>query len=72
MNSLGGTIANGDGTPANDGRFRYFTVQNGTIAIQFQAPASAGTSVLQLLPAEPNGDRIGFQAFTVKSVSVGP
>jgi hypothetical protein len=70
--SAGGTITNGTVDPS-DGRFQSFTVQGGTFSVDFQAPAQSNvTSVLQLLPARPNGSRIGFQAFALKSVAIGP
>jgi hypothetical protein len=72
VNSAGGSIVNGQGSSPNDGRFAYFTVQNGQISIQLQAPSGTGTSVLQLLPANPDGNRISFRAFAVKSIAVGP
>jgi hypothetical protein len=72
VSSAGGTVQNGDGASPNDGHFRYFTVQSGAIGIQFQAPAGTGTSVLQLLPADPDGNRLGFRAFAIKSISVSP
>jgi hypothetical protein len=72
VNSTGGTILNGEGAALNDGRFTLFTVQGGSISIDFQAPVTAGTSVIQLLPADPAGNRIGFRAFAVKSVAIEP
>jgi hypothetical protein len=70
--SAGGTVLNGRVT-GNDSRFRTFTVANGSVEVEFQAPPTAGgTSVLQLLPALPSDDRIGLRAFAVKSIAVGP
>jgi hypothetical protein len=72
INSAGGTVAGGDGSPElGDARMRVFTVTGGAIAFTFQAPVS-GTSVLQLLPADPNGVRIGNQTFAIKTVSITP
>ncbi len=71
--SIGGTLLNAAGAPPNDpNRFGYYTVQNGQISIQYQAPAGAGTATLQLLPADPGGNRLGFRAFAVKAIQVGP
>jgi hypothetical protein len=72
INSAGETIAGGDGSPElGDARMRVFTVTGGTITFSFQ-PSASGTSVLQLLPAAPNGVRIGNQTFAIKTVSITP
>jgi len=72
ISSARGTILNGTAAPA-DARFRFFTVQGGTISIDVQAPAQANvTSTLQLLPALPDGNRIGSRTFAVKAIAITP
>lgn len=73
VSSAGGTILNGEGAAPNDGRYQIFTVTGGAINVQFRAPASGGTALLQLLPgAATDGSRIGNRAFAVKSIAVSP
>jgi hypothetical protein len=75
LSSAGGNIVNGEQSPelnAGDHRMKIFTVQNGSISVDFQAPAQTGTSVLQLLPAQPSGSRIGDRAFVLKSIAITP
>jgi hypothetical protein len=69
IGSADGTITNGT-MNTFDARFKNFIVQNGSITINFTAPAQNGTSVIQLLPAQPDGSGIGNKTFAVKSVSV--
>lgn len=69
VNSIGGTLT-GEGIAANDGRFQTYTIVDGAITISYQAPATTGTAALQLIPADPNKNRIGFRTFAVKAVEV--
>ncbi len=71
VGSSGGTIINGTASPDGLG-LKSFTITGGQVTVQFQAPASPGTSVLQILPARPNDSRIGNYSFTLKSVSIQP
>lgn len=68
INSVGGAITNGANNA--DSRLKTFTVQGGGITIDYSAPNSAGAAVIQLLPALPDGTRIGNRTFAVKTVSV--
>jgi hypothetical protein len=56
--STGGTILNG--TPSQSGNFTLFTTTNGSITVSYSsAGASAGTAVVQIVPATPAGAIIG-------------
>ncbi|MGQ0735910.1 MAG: Ig-like domain-containing protein [Acidobacteriota bacterium] len=73
ISSSEGTLLGGDPSPEfADARTRVFTIQGGSFTFTFQAPAAAGTSVLQLLPSRPTGTRIGIKAFAIKAVTIGP
>ena len=69
VSSIGGAITNGTAN-VNDNRFRTFKVQGGSITVNFTAPASVGTSVIQLLPGRPNETGIGSRTFAIKSVNI--
>jgi hypothetical protein len=69
VSSTGGSITNGTAN-VNDARLRTFTVQGGSITINFTAPASTGTSVIQLLPGRPNETAIGSRTFAIKSINI--
>jgi hypothetical protein len=57
--STGGTIVDGT-TATNDSRFKIFTVQGGSITVTYSpSGASLGTALVQVAPADPNGNRIG-------------
>lgn len=67
----GGTITNGEASPDGFG-LKLFTVTNGEITFDFQAPSS-GSSTLSLLPAHRGaGTRIGNRTFAIKVVGVTP
>jgi hypothetical protein len=75
ISSAGGAIVNGVQSPelgGGDNRMKIFTVQNSSITISFQAPAQTGTSVLQLLPAQPDGNRVGNRTFVLKAIAITP
>lgn len=69
VGSAGGEITNGVGSSDGYG-LRVFTVASGQISVEFKAPPASGTSVLQLLPANPSGNRLGNRCFTLKAVAV--
>jgi hypothetical protein len=72
IDSAGGAITNGAASPETvDPGLKIFTVVDGAISVDLQAPAS-GTTVLHVLPANPAGTRIGPRAFALKSVMVTP
>ena len=73
--SIGGTMIGGDATP-NDGDFRTYTVTNGQVTATysseglFVAPHDQGIAILSVLPAQPNGNRIGTRPFTSANVTL--
>ncbi len=66
--SFGGTILGGDPVP-NDGRFRSFVVQDGSVTFTYSNAGlvldrlETATTVLAILPAQANGNRIGERPF---------
>lgn len=69
VGSVGGAVTNGIASSEGFG-FRVFTVVGGQISVDYQAPGGAGAAVLQFLPANASGYRIGNRAFAIKSISV--
>jgi hypothetical protein len=56
--STGGTILNGN-TSQSNGNYKIFTTVNGSITVNYSsAGASAGTAVVQIVPATPTGSPI--------------
>lgn len=79
MSSAGGTLYGG--AAAAEGAYGYrgdlnadayqiFTVTSGSISGWVQLPAGRGTTLLQLLPATPDGHVIGRRAMAIRSVVV--
>ena len=66
--SFGGSIVGGDAVP-NDGRFRSFVVNGGQVTFTYSniglvlGTGGTATTVVSILPATGNGDRIGSTPF---------
>ena len=55
IQSMGGTIVNGNSSPSGS-NYKVFTTVNGSITVAYStAGASAGTARVQILPAKPDG-----------------
>jgi hypothetical protein len=73
--STGGILTGGVDTP-NDGGFRTVTLMNGAAQVSYSAGNlvfPSGTTrhaVISVLPATPNGDRVGTRPFAEGSVEV--
>ena len=76
--SAGGAMTGGIATP-NDSRFRTYAVTGGAVSATytnlglFMDTGNSASAVLSVLPATPNGNRVGSQPFAVATVTLtGP
>lgn len=73
--SAGGTMLGGEATP-NDGEFRTYTVTNGQVTATYSSEGlfvetdGQASAVLSVLPAMPNGSRIGTRPFTSATITL--
>jgi hypothetical protein len=79
--SAEGIITNGLASPEvgpGDGRLRVFTVEDGAIEIHYSpgsttVPASeTRTALVQIMPARPDGNRVGNYSFAVVPITLSP
>jgi hypothetical protein len=71
--SAGGTMIGGEATP-NDGSFRTYTVTDGQVVATYSdaglfiEPGATAPAIVSVLPAQPNGNRIGSRPFATATV----